>query len=67
MSHIEERDIIRMKITGQRVLTSPETATTIPAKVSCTDWQRETEETGGQSFYWSECPLDVSLGGSEDF
>jgi hypothetical protein len=38
-----------------------------PVPETCSDWRRETEETSGQSFYWSECPLDASTGGAEDY
>jgi hypothetical protein len=67
MGHIEERVIVPVKTTNPLALTSLETTTIISEKVISSDWQRETEGSGSQSFYWCECPLDVSPGGSEDY
>ena len=67
MSQIKERDAVSTGTSNPRTLTIGPAMTVVPEKVACADWQRETEETGEQSFYWCESPLDVSLGGSENY
>jgi len=67
MSQIKERDTVSIEASKPRTLTIGQATTIIPEKIARTDWQRETEGTSGESFYWCECPRDVSLGGSENY
>jgi hypothetical protein len=66
MSQTDVRDVARIKVSSPHTLATPQTAKITPETAVRIDWQREAEDTGGQSFYWCECPLDVSLGGSQD-
>jgi len=67
MWHSEGRDSAMTEIDSQCAVMNATAAISTPVPETCSDWRRETEGTGAQSFYWCESPLDVSVGGSDNY